>query len=333
MVAFMTSRYLEGSIALSLSGAILGFLVFNVPPARIFLGDAGSMLIGMLIAAIAVQSYVKESLFFICLAPLALLFIPIFDSVTAFARRLTTGRSIYSTDRGHLHHMLLRHGLSNYGMLFFVGGLTVITATGTVLTVYNNDFTFSLAGIAIVIAFLVSSRIFGFAEFKLLCSRLFRIGSSFIMPRSSTTPARSMSVQLQGSKEWDKLWMAITEFAERHQFHSIKLDLNLPWLHESFHADWKRPASAESEEVWQTRLPLAADERVYGRIEISGAVANESVYLVLMLMSDLLETMEPAISRLAEGKEDSVEVPVIKSRRESDYQSRSDNDRSDLITS
>lgn len=315
IIAFWCNHFIEGAIALSLAGAILGFLVFNFPPAKIFLGDAGSMLIGMVLASLAVQSYLKEPMIYICLAPLAMLFIPIFDSATAFARRLTTGRSIYSTDRGHLHHLLLRHGLSNKGMVFFVGGLTLITAGGAVLTVVMNDPTFSIIGVATVIVFLVSAKVFGFAEFKLLCTRVLRLARSLVLPIKARKTVQSISVQLQGSKEWDKLWQAIIEFAEKHSFKQIKLDLNLPWLHESFHADWKQPIVAENEEMWQTRLPLAANGRVYGRIEISGAAKNESIYLVLMLMSDLLETMEPAIAKLADGKEDTVEIPVIESRR------------------
>lgn len=315
IVAFYNNHFIEGAIALSLSAAILGFLVFNLPPARIFLGDAGSMLIGMLLASLAVQSYSKESLVLMCLAPFALLFIPIFDSVTAFARRITTGRSIYSTDRGHLHHMLLRHGLSNYGMLFFVSALTLITVVGGILTVTNQTASFAMIGVGVVISFLVSAKVFGFAEFKLMAGRIFRFARSFVLPQKSKSVAQTVSVQLQGSKEWDKLWDAITEFAGRHNFHRIKLDLNLPWQHESFHADWKRPAVGNSEEVWQTRLPLAADGRVYGRIEISGSVTDESVYLVLMLMSDMLETMEPAIAKLAEGTADSIDVPKIRTKR------------------
>lgn len=322
IIAYWTQHYVEAAIALSLAGALLGFLVFNFPPAKIFLGDAGSMLVGMVLASLAVQSYLKEPMIYICMAPLAMLFIPIFDSCIAFARRIATGRSIYSTDRGHLHHILLRHGLSNRGMVLFVGGLTTITAVGAVLTVILQDSKFSIVGVVVVVVFLVSSKVFGFAEFKLLFSRLFRLIRSFVLPKRQKSVAQSMSIQLQGSKEWGKLWKSITDFAEAHDFIRIKLDLNLPWLHESFHADWSKPDSSENEEKWQTRLPLAAKGQVYGRIEISGVVGNESIYILLMLMSDLLENLEPALAKLAEGHEDSVDVPVLRSRRRKPKSSR-----------
>lgn len=315
VIAFWTRHYVEAAISLSLAGALLGFLVFNFPPAKIFLGDAGSMLIGMVLAALAVQSYLKQPMLYICMAPLAMLFIPIFDSATAFTRRLATGRSIYSTDRGHLHHILLRHGLSNRGMIFFVGGLTTITAVGAVMTVILQNSIYSLIGVGTVIVFLVSAKVFGFAEFKLLCSRLYRLFRSLVMPAHNRSQPQSMSVQLQGSKQWDKLWNSITDFGDKHNFTRIKLDLNLPWLHESFHADWKKSVQAENDEVWQTRLPLAAKGRIYGRIEIAGVVGRESIYLMLMLLADLLENLEPALAALAEGVDDSVTVPVLSQRR------------------
>ena len=322
VIALWTRHYVEAAIALSLSGALFGFLVFNFPPAKIFLGDAGSMLIGMVLASLAVQSYLKEPMIYICMAPLAMLFIPIFDSTIAFARRIATGRSIYSTDRGHLHHILLRHGLTDRGMVLFVGGLTTITAVGAAMTVIFNDSKFSVIGIATVIVFLISAKVFGFAEFKLLCTRFFRLCSSLVMPRRNKRAAQSVTFQLQGSQEWGKLWKTITDFAESHDFIGIKLDLNLPWLHESFHADWKKPTLSENEQVWQTRLPLAAKGRVYGRIEISGVVGKESIYVLLMLMSDLLENLEPALAKLAEGHTDSVEVPVLPKRRKDDFSRR-----------
>jgi UDP-N-acetylmuramyl pentapeptide phosphotransferase/UDP-N-acetylglucosamine-1-phosphate transferase len=308
IMAVYTGDLSEAGVAISLAGGILGFLIFNFPPAKIFLGDAGSMLIGLVLAALAVQSFLKEAILYVCIAPLAMMFVPIFDSATAFIRRLATGRSIYATDRGHLHHMLMRHGLTNRGMVFFVGGLTTVTAVGAVLTVINKNPTFSIIGVCTVVVFLISAKVFAFAEFRLVCNRLYRFLRSFLVSRKSGKTAHSSTVQLQGSKEWHKLWEGLTDFGERHRCHRIKLDLNLPWLHESFHADWSLDSSAEKDEVWKTRLPLAAKGRVYGRIDITGGLSEEPTHMILLWMSDLLETLEPAIARLAEAKEDPAEI-------------------------
>jgi len=95
-----------------LLGATLGFLRYNFHPARIFLGDAGSMLLGFLIAVISFQGFAKRITFFTLLIPILLLGIPILDTALSFARRILAGRNPFSADRDHIHHKLIRLGLT-----------------------------------------------------------------------------------------------------------------------------------------------------------------------------------------------------------------------------
>jgi UDP-GlcNAc:undecaprenyl-phosphate GlcNAc-1-phosphate transferase len=113
--------------ALALSGALAGFLRFNVPPARVFLGDAGSMGVGYATAVLALASYQKGPAAIVLIVPLMVLGVPLLDTVLAIARRVRNYvlerdrrdlhaagvlRAIASADRGHIHHLLLRMGLS-----------------------------------------------------------------------------------------------------------------------------------------------------------------------------------------------------------------------------
>ncbi len=112
-------------IAFSLAGSIIGFLKYNISPAKIFMGDTGSLIIGFAISAISIMfinSYHPQQtpLFgFIasthgCLIiALAILFIPLFDTFRVFTMRISKGRSPFSPDRTHLHHYLLDLGLSH----------------------------------------------------------------------------------------------------------------------------------------------------------------------------------------------------------------------------
>src|SRR5262249_8496162 len=101
----------------ALAGALLGFLRYNFPPATIFLGGSGSMLVGLVIGVLAIQSSLKAPATIALVAPLATLAIPIIDTAAAIVRRKLTGRSTYTTDRGHLHHCLLSKGFSSRGVL------------------------------------------------------------------------------------------------------------------------------------------------------------------------------------------------------------------------
>ena len=113
--------------ALALSGAVAGFLRFNLPPARIFLGDAGALSIGYLTAVLSLASYQKSPAAVALIVPLLVLGLPLLDALLAIIRRgllhlsksgargLTVREligAVTRADRGHLHHLLLRNGLS-----------------------------------------------------------------------------------------------------------------------------------------------------------------------------------------------------------------------------
>lgn len=108
-------------LMLALAGALLGFLKFNFAPATIFLGDAGSMLIGLVIGASAVFTSTKGSTIVALAVPVAVWSIPILDSAAAILRRKLTGRSLFAADRGHLHHSLLVRGWTAQQAVLFIG--------------------------------------------------------------------------------------------------------------------------------------------------------------------------------------------------------------------
>ena len=93
-------------LPLILGAAILGFLPFNIHPARIFMGDFGAMFLGFTLAVIAIIGGAKMA------AALLVLGIPLLDGIYMIIYRLYRGRSPLQADRGHLHHRLLDIGLS-----------------------------------------------------------------------------------------------------------------------------------------------------------------------------------------------------------------------------
>ncbi len=102
-------------IAALLIGATLGFLRYNFPPARVFMGDTGSQFLGLTLAAVSLLENRKGTATVTLLFPLVAMGLPIADSVLAFARRLLGGQPVFHADTGHIHHRLLRLGLSPRG--------------------------------------------------------------------------------------------------------------------------------------------------------------------------------------------------------------------------
>lgn len=111
-VAGFEGRTLVAGFAMILAAAVLGFLPYNFSPAKIFMGDSGSMFLGFTLGTLAVQGLTKGATFISVFIPVIILGIPIFDTLFAIARRYKNHKPIFEADKGHLHHRLLRLGLS-----------------------------------------------------------------------------------------------------------------------------------------------------------------------------------------------------------------------------
>jgi len=99
-------------LTIGLAGAILGFLRFNFHPASIFLGDSGSLFIGFMLSALAIMGSQKAPMMVAVAIPLVALGLPILDVALAVSRRFLNGKPLFMGDRDHIHHRLLKRGLS-----------------------------------------------------------------------------------------------------------------------------------------------------------------------------------------------------------------------------
>jgi UDP-GlcNAc:undecaprenyl-phosphate/decaprenyl-phosphate GlcNAc-1-phosphate transferase len=113
VLASITGNWPVTTVALIECGAILGFLRFNTHPARIFMGDGGSQMLGFSIGVLAILATQGESGVLSASLPLLLLGLPILDTLTVIARRLAAGQSPFVSDRNHLHHQLLTLGFTH----------------------------------------------------------------------------------------------------------------------------------------------------------------------------------------------------------------------------
>lgn len=293
----------------ALAGALIGFLVFNKPPASIYLGDAGSMMIGLFVGVLAIWSNFKESAV-LASAPLAILAIPLFDSTAAVLRRWLTGRSIYATDRAHLHHLLQQKYGSN-NMLWVVAGLCSVTMVCSVASLYLHWNWLPAVGVAIVLAILIQSRTFGNAEASLVVTRMFHLMQSFVMaPHKCTVEKHQRRVPLQGKANWDTVWEPLVEFGKKHDLARIKIDLNLAWVHEGYHANWQSVRLPEKAFQLNVSLPLFAcrkwrgEEPIQiGRLEIVANAEDATAYQTIADLSDQLADLSPQIDRIVRSLE------------------------------
>ncbi|MDD5746732.1 MAG: MraY family glycosyltransferase [Candidatus Omnitrophica bacterium] len=153
-------------LSLCLFGALLGFLPHNFFPAKIFMGNTGSMFLGLLLSIIALAGFQKRTAVFTLFVPLMAVAVPLIDTLLSIIRRLLTGKPIFSADKEHIHHKLLqaektqvRAVLSLY-FLTFCFGLIALSFS-------------SLRGIYAILALLIVALVtwkwlkdWGFLDFK-----------------------------------------------------------------------------------------------------------------------------------------------------------------------
>jgi UDP-GlcNAc:undecaprenyl-phosphate/decaprenyl-phosphate GlcNAc-1-phosphate transferase len=125
IVALFMHQPAAALIAAALAGAALGFLRYNFNPAQIFMGDGGSYFMGFTLAAVGVIGLVKIPAFTAVLLPYLILAVPIVDMSAVILARLRHGKSPFSADKRHLHHRLLKAGLSHRWAVLFIYSLTL----------------------------------------------------------------------------------------------------------------------------------------------------------------------------------------------------------------
>lgn len=127
-------QYELAAVSLAMVGALVGFLKFNVTPAKIFMGDTGSLLIGLISAVMAIK-FIELNKFTAIKMPdvysapalsVAILIGPIFDTCRAFVLRLCSGVSPFQADRNHIHHRMLKLGFTHLQAAMILVGLNIL---------------------------------------------------------------------------------------------------------------------------------------------------------------------------------------------------------------
>lgn len=162
IIAILLSNSGVAIILAALVGACIGFMPFNMNPARIFMGDTGALLLGFLLSTLSVVGFFKFYAIISFIVPFLALAMPIFDTASAIIRRLAKHQNPMAPDRGHLHHKLLDLGLNQKQAVFviyvisgFLGMLAVIlTSRGEIRIM----FTLFLLVLAVVIGFLITKK-------------------------------------------------------------------------------------------------------------------------------------------------------------------------------
>jgi UDP-GlcNAc:undecaprenyl-phosphate/decaprenyl-phosphate GlcNAc-1-phosphate transferase len=136
-LAFIHDKDLIFTFCVILLGSLLGFLVHNFHPAKIFLGDMGALFIGYSISVISLLGLYKSVTLFSIFVPLLLLGVPLFDTLFAIIRRSVNQTGIMSPDKNHLHHRLMKKGFSHRNTVLFIYGMGIIFSIIAITSAYT----------------------------------------------------------------------------------------------------------------------------------------------------------------------------------------------------
>lgn len=148
-----TAFYVIVMIAI-LAGSCLGFLPFNFNPAKIFMGDTGALFLGYSMSVLSIFGYFKFNALVSFWVPFLIFALPLVDTAFAFIRRILTGKSPFTADRGHLHHRLIDKGFDQKHsvlILYAVSGISGISAILISLGKFRGGICVFLVAVAILI--------------------------------------------------------------------------------------------------------------------------------------------------------------------------------------
>ena len=158
VAAATNGQWFVAAVLALLLGALAGFLVFNVPPAKLFMGDAGSLVLGFLLAFLTVRTTYyggeRSGAWYGVLMPLVVLAVPLYDFASVTLIRLAQGRSPFVGDLQHFSHRLVRRGLSNRHAMLVVWALTGVTGIGGIALARVEPWQAVLIGVQTVLILL-----------------------------------------------------------------------------------------------------------------------------------------------------------------------------------
>lgn len=140
-IIYLVSNNMEAGLCFILAGAILGFLMFNWPPAKIFMGDDGSQFLGYMIAVLPLYSSNSEAFEFNkFLIMLIITAFPVFDTIAAIWRRIRDKKPVMSPDKAHLHHKMLNLGYSKTVTLYIIFGIQVLLCIAVITSTFLGKY-------------------------------------------------------------------------------------------------------------------------------------------------------------------------------------------------
>ena len=281
ILAVLSGQVVMAVLMLALLGSLTGFLFFNFNPAKIFMGDSGSMFLGFIIASSSVMCNTKSQTLVGLALPVLVLGIPIFDTLFSILRRFLERRSIFAADRSHFHHKLLDLGLKQRHAVIVIYALTLLTAGLGMFMMVTRNINSLVIFLCVLLLVIFIFNIVG--SFRLR-GTIFGLQKKYDLTRQRKKEKQSFEkVQLhfRQADTFGQWWQATCMAAEKMDFARLRLPMDgnnnpantLTW--------YRNPGPVEPTGVVKMKIPIHAikagpecnlevDVNVNGSLESAG---------------------------------------------------------------
>ncbi|MBN1182657.1 MAG: undecaprenyl/decaprenyl-phosphate alpha-N-acetylglucosaminyl 1-phosphate transferase [Bacteroidales bacterium] len=216
--AVYSGNVIMAVIMLALLGSLTGFLFFNFNPAKIFMGDCGSLFLGFIIASSSVLCSSKSSALVGIALPALALGIPIFDTLFCMLRRFLERRSMFSADRRHFHHILMDMGIKQRHVVIIIYVVTLLfTGLGMFMMVTRDKSTFILFTCVLILIILLFS-VVGSVRLKETISKIQKKYKIESRCKQEQTQFYDTQLYFHNAYNYEQWWDAVCKAAERFDF-------------------------------------------------------------------------------------------------------------------
>ncbi|MFC1738355.1 glycosyltransferase family 4 protein [Planctomycetota bacterium] len=268
-------------LMLCLLGSLSGFLFFNFNPAKIFMGDSGSLFLGFTIASASILCAAKTETVVGLALPVLALGIPIFDTLVSMLRRFLERRSIFAPDRGHFHHRLLALGLRHRHAVIVAYSVTLAAAGLGMFMIFTRNTQTIILFVCILFLLILAFRVVGSVRLNETIAGLKRNRIISNQKKQEMKNFEEVELYFRQAKTFDEWWHAICFAADKMDFIRSSLPLINRDGTKRVLAWGKKGVDIEKQDIVEVTLPvpdrragsllkLGVDVRTNGSVESVG---------------------------------------------------------------
>lgn len=277
----------QALIMFTLLGALLGFLVYNFPPASIFMGDSGSLFLGFFLASFSIKTGFKATAAAAMLVPVLAFAVPLLDMVYAVLRRWHRGLPLGTADREHIHHKMMEKGMARRKvvLIFYAAYFVILLA---VLIFIQSKIDLSLIYLLLIVAAAVAGlRLLGYVRFSNFLKENYRHFQITRRRRFYSYLTKRFQDAVHIKKAWPDFHYQLDKLFQEYDFAKVQIELHFK--------DLLRPvyhftSGNDEQNLLRLEFPLLIGETCRGRVIIQKNLDDEYFLCISELTQALSES-------------------------------------------